>query len=207
MTTTNSGTTTSTTTGVMHNLPVLWLVVGLQSLCHAPVPIVGHLKVALLLYVVHAVQCAVFVPGLCSRQQWQLVWAGPRVLLCSRAEPGRPGRCGQPWHKGCGQQKGPGFSLSLSAVALTTPIKGSASDSNGLRERSWKWWEDDDSGPDRCGFGSAFVQWTDLLQIYKSACRNLWFLIFTFFLFLFFGDNHDALLSGMLWWLQIIFLI
>lgn len=61
----NSGTTMNTTTGVMHNLPVLWLVVGLVvSLFHAPVPIVGQLKVALLLCVVHAVQCAVSVPGL-----------------------------------------------------------------------------------------------------------------------------------------------
>uniref|UniRef100_A0A3P9MLR7 Secreted protein n=1 Tax=Oryzias latipes TaxID=8090 RepID=A0A3P9MLR7_ORYLA len=45
----------------MQNLPVLWLAVGLQSLCHAPLPIVSQLKV-----------------------QWQLVWAGPRVLLCFR---------------------------------------------------------------------------------------------------------------------------
>lgn len=49
----------------MHNLPVLWLVVGLLSLCHAPVPIVGQLEMALLLCVVHAVQCAVSVPGFC----------------------------------------------------------------------------------------------------------------------------------------------
>lgn len=101
----------------MHNLPVLWLVVGLLSLCHAPVPIVGQLKVALLLCVVHAVQCAVSVPGLWSRQQWQLVWAGPRVLLCSRAEPGHPGGCGQPWHKGCGKQKR-SWLLSLSPLHL-----------------------------------------------------------------------------------------
>ena len=60
----NSGTTMSTTKGVMHNLPVLWLAVGLLSISHAPVPIVGQLKVALLLCVVHAVQCAVSVPGL-----------------------------------------------------------------------------------------------------------------------------------------------
>lgn len=60
----NSGTTSNTTIGVMHNLPVLWLVVGLLSVCHAPVPIVGQLKVALLLCVGHAVQCAVSVPGL-----------------------------------------------------------------------------------------------------------------------------------------------
>lgn len=107
----------------MHNLPVLWLVVGLLSLCHAPVPIVDQLRVALLLCVVHAVQCAVSVPGLWSRQQWQLVWAGPRVLLCSRAEPGHPGGCGQPWHKGCNQQKGPGFSLaSLSVCVSLSPL-------------------------------------------------------------------------------------
>lgn len=67
----NSGTTMNTRTGVMHNLPVLWLVVGLMSVCHALVSIVGQLDVALLLCVVHAVQCAVCVPGLCSRQQWQ----------------------------------------------------------------------------------------------------------------------------------------
>lgn len=112
----------STTTGVMHNLPVLWLAVGLLSLCHAPVPIVGQLKVALLLCVVHAVQCAVSVPGLRSRQQWQLVWAGPRVLLCSMAELGHPGGCGQPWHKGCRQQKGPGFSLSVCLCVLFSQL-------------------------------------------------------------------------------------
>lgn len=83
----------STTIGVMHNLPVLWLAVGLLPIGHALVfPIVGHWKVALLLCVVHAVQCAVSVPGLWSRQQWQLVWVGPRVLLCPRAETGRRGR-------------------------------------------------------------------------------------------------------------------
>lgn len=69
------------TTGVMHNLPVLWLVVGLLSICHALVTIVGQLNMALLLCVVHAVQCAVSVPGLCSRQQWQLVWVGPSPAL------------------------------------------------------------------------------------------------------------------------------
>lgn len=53
-----------TTTGVMHNLPVLWLVVGPLAVCHAPVSIVGQLEVALLLCVGHAVQCAVSVPGL-----------------------------------------------------------------------------------------------------------------------------------------------
>lgn len=88
----NSGTTMITTIGVMHNLPVLWLAVGLLPIGHALVfPIVGQWKVALLLCVVHAVQCAVSVPGLWSRQQWQLVWVGPRVLLCSRAETGRRG--------------------------------------------------------------------------------------------------------------------
>lgn len=36
------------------------------------------------------------------------------------------------------------------------------------------------------GFGSAFVQWTDLLQINKSTCRKVLFLIrFSFFFFLF----------------------
>lgn len=34
----------NTTIGVMHNLPVLWLVVGLLSIGHALVPIVGQLK-------------------------------------------------------------------------------------------------------------------------------------------------------------------
>lgn len=110
----NSGTTTSTRTSVMHNLPVLWLVVGLMSIFHALVPIVGQLNVALLLCMAHAVQCAVSVPGLCSRQQWQLVWAGPRVLLCSRAQTGHRGGCGQPWHKDCYQQKAPSFCLSRS---------------------------------------------------------------------------------------------
>lgn len=192
----------------MHNLPVLWLVVGLLSLCHAPVPIVGQLRVALLLCVVHAVRCAVSVPGLWSRQQWQLVWAGPRVLLCSRAEPGHPGGCGQPWHKGCDQQKGPGFSQSLSlslCVALTTPFKVSPSNSNGLRKRSWRWWEHDNPGPNHSGFGWAFVQWTDLLQINKSTCRNVSVLILSllfFFRLFYFGDNHDALLPSMLRWLQ-----
>lgn len=113
----------NTRTGVMHNLPVLWLVVGLMSICHALVSIVGQLNVALLLCVVHAVQCAVSVPGLCSRQQWQLVWAGPRVLLCSRAETGHRGGCGQPWHKDCNQQKGPNFCLSLSTPFRVWPSR------------------------------------------------------------------------------------
>lgn len=65
----------------MHNLPVLWLAVGLLSPCHAPFPIVSQLRVALLLCVVHAVQCAVSVPGLWSRQQWQLVWSGPSLAI------------------------------------------------------------------------------------------------------------------------------
>ena len=41
------------------------------------------------------------------------------ALLCSRAEPGHPGGCGQPWHKGCRQQKGPGFSLCVSLLSLS----------------------------------------------------------------------------------------
>lgn len=106
---------------MMHNLPVLWLVVGLMSIFHALVSIVGQLNVALLLCVVHAVQCAVSVPGLCSRQQWQLVCSGPRVLLCSRAETGLRGGCGQPWHKDCNQQKGPNFCLSLSTPVRIRP--------------------------------------------------------------------------------------
>lgn len=174
----NSGTTMNTTTGVMHNLPVLWLVVGLVvSLFHAPVPIVGQLKVALLLCVVHAVQCAVSVPGLWSRQQWQLVWAGPRVLLCSRGG-NWPSRWVWP---AMAQRLRPtirSWLLSLSlCIALTTPLKVSPSNSNGLRKRWWKWWEHDNPEPNHSGFGSAFVQWTDLLQINKSACRNVLFLI------------------------------
>lgn len=49
----------------MHNLPVMWLDVGLLAVCHAPVSIVGQWEVALLMCVVgHAAQCAVSVPGL-----------------------------------------------------------------------------------------------------------------------------------------------
>lgn len=57
-------TTTNTTTGVTFNLPVLWLLVGPLSPCHAPVSIVDQLKLALLLCVVHAMHCAVSLPDL-----------------------------------------------------------------------------------------------------------------------------------------------
>lgn len=81
------------------------------------------------------------------------------------------------------------LSLSLSlCVALTTPFKVSPSNGNGLRKRWWRWWEHDNPGPNHSGFGSAFVQWTDLLQINKSTCRNVSFLIllsFTSFFFFF----------------------
>lgn len=173
----NSETTTNTTPGVMHNLPVLWLAVGLLSLCHAPVPIVGQLEVALLLCVVHAVEWAVSVPGLWSRQQWQLVWAGPRVSLRSTAEPGHPGGCGQPWHKGCDQQKGPGFSLSRSLSPLHLK-------SHPQTVTDWEKDHGRDESMTTLDPGSAFVQWTDLLQINKSTCRNAVYAFFLTFLLL-----------------------
>lgn len=159
----------NTTTGVMHNLPVLWLVVGLLSICHALVAIVGQLNVALLLCLVHAVQCAVSVPGLCSRQQWRLVWVGPRVLLCSRAETGHRSGCGQPWHKDCNQPKGPNFCLSLS-----TPFRVSSSkkksrivrnETEEVREQPWA----------EPTLGLAQSLCNELTSsIVKSTCRNVW---------------------------------
>ena len=176
----------------MHNLPVLWLVVGLLSLCHAPVPIVGQLKVALLLCVVHAVQCAVSVPGLWSRQQWQLVWAGPRVLLCSRAETGHRRRArpamAQRLRPTIRSWLSPPLSLSLSrslslSLALSLlHLKSHPQNSNGLRKRLWKWWEHD-KPLDQITAGLAQPLCNELTysKSNKSTCRNVSFRSLFFF--------------------------
>ena len=92
--------------------------------------------------------------------------------------------------------------LASASVALTTPFKVSPSNSNGSRKRWWKWWEHHKPGPNHSGFGSAFVQWTDLLQIKKSTCRNVSYPVF-FFLSLFwwqpwcFATRHALVAAGL----------
>lgn len=94
------------------------------------------------------------------------------------------------------------LSLSVSVcVVLITPFKASASKSNGVRKKHHGSDESTTTlGPNCSGFVSAFVQWTDLLQINKSTCRNVWFLIlFSFPFFVFFAVLVTTMmLSGML---------
>lgn len=93
-------------------------------------------------------------------------------------------------------------SLSVSVcVVLITPFKASASKSDGVRKKHHGSDESTTTlGPNCSGFVSAFVQWTDLLQINKSTCRNVWFLIlFSFSFFVFFAVLVTTMmLSGML---------
>lgn len=191
VTTTNSGTTTSTTTGVMQNLPVLWLAVGLQSLCHAPLPIVGQYRWH---YCTWFMQCS----ALCL---YQVCEAGSNGSWCGRVREscyalGRSlaVQAGVASHgtKAAGNKKVP--ACLLSAVALTTPFKGPASNGGGSGERLRRWWEDDNPGPNGCGFDSAFVRWTEL-WINKSACRNVLLLSLISVCLFSFG------LFGMLMWL------
>ena len=153
----------------MHNLPVLWLVVGLLSLCHAPVPIVGQLRVALLLCVVHAVQCAVSVPGLWSRQQWQLVWAGPRVLLCSRAENGHRRRArpamAQRLRPTIRSWLSPPLSLSLS-LSLSVALSLLHLKTHPQTVVDWE----KDYGSDE----STTNPWTKSLKVWLSLCAMNW---------------------------------
>lgn len=100
-------------------------------------------------------------------------WCGwVRVLLCSRAETGHRGGCGQPRHKDCNQQKGPNFCLSVclslySFQGLTLKKKKSRIERNPTEEvRAQPW-----TG---LTLGLAQPLCNELTcSINKSTCRNV----------------------------------
>lgn len=143
----------NTTTGVMHNLPVLWLVVGLLSSCHAPVPIVGQLNVALLLFMQCNAPCLYQIREAGSNGSW----CGRVQVSCSALGWRLAIKVGVASHgtKTATDKK----VLASVSLFLTTPFKCSTSNSNGLRKkkmmevtRAQPWTKISQ------GFGSAFVQ-------------------------------------------------
>lgn len=131
---------------------------------------------------------------------------GPRVLLCSRAEPGHLRWVWPAMAQRLQPTKRVLASVSLSLSLSPLHLKSLPQSVTDWEKRSWKWWEHDNPGPNHSGFGSAFVQWTDLLQINKSTCRNVSYSVFFLSFFLFwwqpwcFATWHALVAAGLYFW-------
>lgn len=128
---------------------------------------------------------------------------GPRVLLCSRAELGliQVGVASHGTKAADNKKSGPGFSVSLSPRLKSQP-------------RTMTDWEKDhgsDESTTNPGLTLRQGVWLSLcamnwpppnqqVNMQKSFHLFLWF---AFLLFFCFSNDHDAFLSGMLWWLQV----